>query len=69
MRCLALAQAWEDNGGQAISAVATVIPSLESTFETQGIEVVPLTARPGSLGDAREAAASKDRVGGLVGTS
>jgi UDP-2,4-diacetamido-2,4,6-trideoxy-beta-L-altropyranose hydrolase len=63
MRCLALAQAWEDNGGRAISAVTSITPSLESTFEAGGIEVVHLTAQPGSLDDAREIAALKDQVG------
>jgi UDP-2,4-diacetamido-2,4,6-trideoxy-beta-L-altropyranose hydrolase len=63
MRCLALAQAWEDSGGHAISAVTTVTPSLENTFETQGVEVVHLTGQAGSLDDARETAALRDQVG------
>ncbi|MGD0623536.1 MAG: UDP-2,4-diacetamido-2,4,6-trideoxy-beta-L-altropyranose hydrolase [Thermodesulfobacteriota bacterium] len=52
MRCLALAQAWQDAGGQVVFAIAAESPSLEARLQTEGIEVTHLSAPPGSIDDA-----------------
>lgn len=57
MRCLALAQAWQDTQGQPIFILANSVPALEERLKSEGMEVVHLTAEPGSLEDAQETAA------------
>lgn len=57
MRCLALAQAWQDTQGQAIFVMANPIPALEERIKSEGMEVIFLTAEPGSLADAHETTA------------
>lgn len=42
MRCLALAQAWQDAGGHAVLAMATDAPELESRLEAEGVRVTHL---------------------------
>lgn len=53
MRCLALAQAWQDAGGHAIFGIATQAPALEARLRTEGMELVHLATQPGSAEDAR----------------
>jgi UDP-2,4-diacetamido-2,4,6-trideoxy-beta-L-altropyranose hydrolase len=52
MRCLAVAQAWQDAGGRV--AFATVEPSalMRERLLSEGIEVIPLEKQPGSADDA-----------------
>lgn len=57
MRCLALAQAWQDTQGQPIFVMATSVPALEERLTSEGMEVVHLTVEPGSLDDAEKTAA------------
>lgn len=57
MRCLALAQAWQDTQGQPIFITANPIPALEERLKSEGMKVVHLAAEPGSLADAQETAA------------
>ena len=52
MRCLALAQAWQDEGGNATFVMAAESPSLEARLRSEGFEVIPLAAKPGSAEDA-----------------
>jgi UDP-2,4-diacetamido-2,4,6-trideoxy-beta-L-altropyranose hydrolase len=52
MRCLALAQGWQDAGGHAIFAMATEVPNLEGRLKSEGVEVVHLAVKPGSSDDA-----------------
>ena len=52
MRCLALAQTWQDFDGKAVFAVATEIGNLQKRLETEGIIVYPLSAISGSQEDA-----------------
>lgn len=54
MRCMALAQAWQEAGGQTILAMATEAPALETRLKVEGIEVVHLSILPGSVEDAQE---------------
>lgn len=51
MRCLALAQAWQDQGG-AVTFVSDVSTSLRERLRSEGIAVRPVTAEPGSAADA-----------------
>lgn len=57
MRCLALAQAWQDTGGRVIFAMAMKAPDLEARFRAEGMDVVYLSAQPGSADDATQAMA------------
>src|SRR5208283_2536169 len=52
MRCLALAQAWQDAGGEAVFACAELPDALKSRLETTGISTAAIGATPGSLDDA-----------------
>jgi len=49
MRCLALAQAWQDRGGDCIFATAEPLPVLESRLRSEHIPVAVIDARPGSI--------------------
>ena len=57
MRCLALAQAWQDAGGRASFAMAQVTPAVEERLRRESIGVVRLKAEPGSADDAKDTAA------------
>jgi UDP-2,4-diacetamido-2,4,6-trideoxy-beta-L-altropyranose hydrolase len=57
MRCLALAQALQDEGGEAIFALATHAPNLESRLKSEGMKVVHLEIEAGSVEDASETSA------------
>jgi UDP-2,4-diacetamido-2,4,6-trideoxy-beta-L-altropyranose hydrolase len=56
MRCLALAQAWQDAGGVAVFAAAHVPAPLEKRLAAENIETVYLRSVPGTEDDARELA-------------
>jgi len=51
MRCLALAQAWQDRGGRAVFAMSQSTSSIVDRLRTEGIGVVPCATPPGSPGD------------------
>jgi UDP-2,4-diacetamido-2,4,6-trideoxy-beta-L-altropyranose hydrolase len=57
MRCLALAQAWQDGGGRALFLMAPAPPALESRLRSAEMEVLPLHTAPGTPEDAAETAA------------
>jgi UDP-2,4-diacetamido-2,4,6-trideoxy-beta-L-altropyranose hydrolase len=64
MRCLALAESWQDEGGHAVFAMAEATPAVEERLRQSGADVVRLEATAGSDADSvltRECAA---RVGG-----
>jgi UDP-2,4-diacetamido-2,4,6-trideoxy-beta-L-altropyranose hydrolase len=52
MRCLALAQAWQDAGGRAACLTANRIEGLNARLTAEGLTLVPLSATPGSDADA-----------------
>jgi len=52
MRCLALAQAWQDADGQATFAMALNAPAIEARLRAEGIGVAQLAAQAGSSNDA-----------------
>ncbi|MEH2349515.1 MAG: UDP-2,4-diacetamido-2,4,6-trideoxy-beta-L-altropyranose hydrolase [Nostoc sp.] len=54
MRCLALAQAWQDAGGQVIFVMAIEAPDLKTRLKVEGIEVIYLPIQIGSAEDAEE---------------
>ncbi len=56
MRCLALAQAWQDAGGQVIFVMATEAPDLKTRLKAEGMEVIHLAIQIGSAKDAEETA-------------
>lgn len=53
MRCLALAQAWQDSGGEAILVAAELPVSMLSRFSDNKITELRVEAVPGSPDDAR----------------
>lgn len=57
MRCLALAQAWQDAGGHAVFAMTPDAPAIERRLEAEAMEVLHVTASPGSRDDATQTAA------------
>lgn len=56
MRCLALAQAWQNTEKQAIFLMSNSVPTLEQRLLSEGIKVVHLSVVWGSIEDARETA-------------
>ena len=56
MRCLALAQAWQDAGGHAIFAMAEATPAVEERLRNEGVELARVAVRAGSAADAEETA-------------
>jgi UDP-2,4-diacetamido-2,4,6-trideoxy-beta-L-altropyranose hydrolase len=58
MRCLALAEAWKENGGTVIFVIATPSPSpsLEERLSPEAAEVLHIAVTPGSPEDAQKTA-------------
>jgi UDP-2,4-diacetamido-2,4,6-trideoxy-beta-L-altropyranose hydrolase len=54
MRCLALAQAWQDAGGRAVFAMAEATPAVEERLQRESMGVARLKAEPGSADDGKE---------------
>ena len=63
MRCLALAQAWQDAGNAAVFISAELPESLEQRLRAEGFSVLRIDARPGSLRDCRETSAAAAEAG------
>jgi len=51
MRCLALAQAWQDAGGAVTFVMATDVPAVQARLEAEGMRVVQINAAIGSADD------------------
>jgi UDP-2,4-diacetamido-2,4,6-trideoxy-beta-L-altropyranose hydrolase len=62
MRCLALAQAWQDAGGTASLAAAEMPEALSPRVTAEGVSLSPIQATPGSLDDASETIALAQRL-------
>ncbi len=56
MRCLALAQVWQEAGGKVVFALAKSLPSVKERLLSEGMEVVLVEGKPGSPEDARRTA-------------
>ncbi len=54
MRCMALAQAGQDEGGHAVFAMAQATPAVEERLQREGVEVVQVKAVVGSAEDLRQ---------------
>lgn len=54
MRCLALAQAWQSEGGQAIFAMAEITEALQQRAEFEGFELRRLAVVRGSAADSTQ---------------
>jgi len=54
MRCLALAQAWQDAGGQATFMMSPGAPALEERLQSEGMQFVPQSVVPGTPDDAAQ---------------
>ncbi len=63
MRCLALAQAWQDSCGRPLFAMSMDAPALVDRLKSEGMEVVHLSAEPGSLEDAEMTADLAKKMG------
>lgn len=53
MRCLALAQAWQDLGGNVVFASASLIPAVKQRLRDEGFVVHPIPAIIGSKDDGK----------------
>jgi len=56
MRCVALAQAWEEQGGRAVFVAASVPRTVRARLDHEGFAVTTLPQSSGSLEDARRTA-------------
>jgi UDP-2,4-diacetamido-2,4,6-trideoxy-beta-L-altropyranose hydrolase len=54
MRCLALAQAWQDAGGRAVFAMAEGTPAIQERLVAEGCEVVSISSAAGTAEDASQ---------------
>ena len=57
MRCLALAQAWQDAGGRAVFAMAETTPSIHARLTSESCEVANISGEAGTAADADQTAA------------
>ena len=55
MRCLALAQGWQSQGGRALFVLGVSLPSLEARLQAEGMEVVHLALDEKELGSLEDA--------------
>lgn len=68
MRCLALAQAWQETGGSVTFLISPSSPSLEQRIRKEGMNVLSITEQPGSNDDAKVTAqiANKNKIPWIV---
>jgi len=68
MRCLALAQAWQDAGGRAVFLMAPESRPFSPRLEAEGIEVLACGSAPGSEEDALKTVelAGREAVGWIA---
>jgi UDP-2,4-diacetamido-2,4,6-trideoxy-beta-L-altropyranose hydrolase len=57
MRCLALAQARQDAGGNVVFAMAESTPAIDARLRSEGMEIVQLKASANSVKDSQDLAA------------
>src|SRR4051812_29360547 len=63
MRCLALTQAWQDSGGEAVLVTAENLDGLHDRVEAEGLMVHRLSATPGGHEDVRDTTALARETG------
>jgi UDP-2,4-diacetamido-2,4,6-trideoxy-beta-L-altropyranose hydrolase len=54
MRCLALAQSWQEAGGSCLFAMGELTPAVRLKIEAAGFEVVTLHGQPGAATDSNQ---------------
>jgi UDP-2,4-diacetamido-2,4,6-trideoxy-beta-L-altropyranose hydrolase len=54
MRCIALAQVWQDAGGKVVFAVAEATPAIRQRLQSESFEVHVVAARPGDTKDVED---------------
>ena len=63
MRCLALAQVWQDAGGDVTFLMAEATPAIEERLKTEGMYVLREAVASGSTIDAESTAGLANRIG------
>jgi len=63
MRCLSLAEAWQDTGGEVFFVSACDAPALEVRLKNEGIQILHISQEAGALGDADETARIAQKLG------
>ncbi len=63
MRCLALAQAWQDAGGDAVFAMAEATPAIEARLRIERAKILRVRVAAGSADDAACTLDSAQREG------
>jgi UDP-2,4-diacetamido-2,4,6-trideoxy-beta-L-altropyranose hydrolase len=63
MRCLALAQAWQDEGGRTVFLMAPGAAAIEKILRTENMEIQLLESPIATLDDAAETANSANSLG------
>lgn len=63
MRCLALAQAWQDRGGTAVLVARELPPALADRLAVEGVSLTMIDALPGSPNDAAGTIAQARQAG------
>lgn len=61
MRCLALAQAWQDAGGRATFATAEMTTTMRQRLLTEGCPIIDLSCTAGTPDDAKQTSALAQR--------
>jgi len=54
MRCIALAQAWQDDGGRVVFATAQNTPAVRLRLAAESCEDFPIAFEPGGMDDAEQ---------------
>jgi UDP-2,4-diacetamido-2,4,6-trideoxy-beta-L-altropyranose hydrolase len=54
MRCLALAQAWQNSGGSAVFAMAETTPAVRARLQSEGFEILPVQRTVDAGSDASQ---------------
>src|SRR5690242_9773593 len=52
MRCLAVAQAWQDRGGDVVFAMADSNTGIDERLRSEWVQIAEVDATPGNLDDA-----------------
>ena len=63
MRCIALAQRWQQAGGRAVFSQACSTPAADERLRAEGFEVLPAGGEPGSPEDAAQTSAHAKTLG------
>jgi UDP-2,4-diacetamido-2,4,6-trideoxy-beta-L-altropyranose hydrolase len=63
MRCLALAQAWQDQGGEAVFATSQITKAIEDRLRAENVNVIGLPIIAGTAKDAEQTSAAARECG------